>query len=170
MSKLIIRKATLSDAEQLIKYVNTLISEPEICLPLTPGEFNQTVEAEKEILEKYSRSDNSIFLVAAEGNQIVGVLNCKGGDRIRTRHSAEIGISVRSDYRNRGIGTRLLSEAIRWAKSTHILTRLELRVYTRNAPAIHLYAKLGFKVEGHRKNAVYQAGKYEDDFIMALLF
>jgi hypothetical protein len=39
-----------------------------------------------------------------------------------------------------------------------------------NAPAIYLYEKFGFQVEGHRKAAIFLNGIYLNDLIMGLVF
>lgn len=45
--------------------------------------------------------------------------------------------------------------------------RLELTVYTDNEPALRLYKKLGFEIEGtHRKHA-FRDGAYVDSYCMA---
>jgi RimJ/RimL family protein N-acetyltransferase len=76
---------------------------------------------------------------------------------------------VDRDWRNRGVGTALMRRAIEWARGTGVLTRLQLQVFARNAPAIHLYQKLGFQIEGSRRNAILRDGEYIDSLMMALL-
>ena len=164
-----IREAKPSDAKQLIAYVQRLAKEPDIDIPLAPGEFNLTVEEEKQILADRMASDNSIMLVAEVGGQIVGQLGCKGGKRKATRHAVTLGMSVHGGWRNQGIGSALMAQAIKWAKNTGVVTRIELNVFARNEMAIHLYEKFGFQVEGRRCRAVYHDGEYLDDYIMALL-
>lgn len=164
-----IREAQPSDAEQLIAYVQRLSEEPDINIPLAPGEFNLTVEEERDFVADHSASDNSIFLVAEAGSQIVGALNCQGGKRQATRHAVTLGMSVRNGWRNQGIGSALMARAVEWAKNTETVTRIELIVYARNEAAIHLYKKFGFEVEGRRRRTIYQYGEYLDDLVMALL-
>jgi RimJ/RimL family protein N-acetyltransferase len=164
---LIIREARPDDAEQLLAYVEGLTAEPNIDVPLAPGEFNLTIEEERKILADYAASDNSVFLVAEVNGQIVGALNCKGGTRQALRHAATLGISVRNGWRNQGIGHALMARMIEWAQSTGVVKRVELLVYARNTAAIHLYEKFGFEVEGKRRRAVYQNGEYLDGFMLA---
>jgi L-phenylalanine/L-methionine N-acetyltransferase len=47
--------------------------------------------------------------------------------------------------------------------------RLELAVYVDNAPAIALYKKFGFAVEGTRRAAAFRDGAFVDDYVMARL-
>jgi RimJ/RimL family protein N-acetyltransferase len=71
-------------------------------------------------------------------------------------------------YRGRGIGRRLMEEAI--ARAWHAgLERIELEVFASNAPARALYEKLGFVTEGVRRRARKLDGAYDDNVLMALL-
>jgi RimJ/RimL family protein N-acetyltransferase len=169
MDPLIMREAQPSDAAPLLAYVRRLLAEPDINMPLTPGEFNLTVEEEQQLLADFAAAENSIFLIAEVNGQIVGEITCKGGKRQATRHSVILGISVDQAWRHQGIGSALMARAIDWAKQTGIVTRLELQVYARNSRAIWLYEKFGFQVEGRRRQVVYQNGEYLDDLVMALL-
>jgi putative acetyltransferase len=47
------------------------------------------------------------------------------------------------------------------------ITRLELEVYTDNAPAIALYKKFGFEVEGTLREYALRDGQYVDSYLMA---
>jgi RimJ/RimL family protein N-acetyltransferase len=165
---LTIREATRADAESIIIYVQRLIEEPNIGIPLAPEEFNPTLEEEQKTLSDYAVSDNSIFLVAEVDGQIIGVLECKGGKRKATRHVVTLAMSIHKDWRNQGIGSVLMARAIAWAKATGSVKRIELFVYARNTAAIHLYKKYGFEEEGRLRGAIYQDGEYIDDLIMAL--
>lgn len=58
---------------------------------------------------------------------------------------------------------------ISWAKGKG-MHRIELSVATEHKMAIHVYQKMGFKVEGIQKEAYYGSdGKYHDKVIMGLL-
>ena len=165
----IIREAQPDDAEQIIQYIQCLTEEPGIEILLSPGEFTLTKEQEQRILSDFASSDNSVYLVAELGTKIIGTLICNGGTRRAVRHTVSLSMSVAKEWRNKGIGISLLNRAIEWAKNTGIVSRIELDVFARNQPAIHLYRKFGFVDEGRRHNAIYREGKYYDDMLMALL-
>ena len=49
------------------------------------------------------------------------------------------------------------------------LARLELEVYTDNEPAIRLYKKFGFVIEGTLVRFAFRDGQYADGYAMARL-
>ena len=63
----------------------------------------------------------------------------------------------------------MLRQAIDWARQTGIVQRIELEVYAVNKPAIHLYEKFGFEIEGCKRRYIYHRSAYFDLVIMALL-
>ena len=87
----------------------------------------------------------------------------------RLNHIGHIGISVRKQYWGLSIGTRMMLHAIEWAKEKE-LTKLQLQVRTDHVSAIHLYHKLGFKIEGTITRAVRIEGIYFDNYVMGLEF
>lgn len=108
------------------------------------------------------------FVAVSEGN-IVGWCDITSLHRPVFTHSGTLGIGVLASYRGQGIGEALLCTALNQAKSIG-LTRIELIVREKNKPAITLYKKLGFVVEGLHRNAVRIRTEYENHISMALLF
>ncbi len=164
-----IREAHPEDAAKIIAYVNALLEEPESFLELSKGEFTLTVKEEMRFLENCWNSPNSIFIVAAEDEKIVGQLLCNGNTRAKVRHNVVLGMSVDQKYRGKGIGSILIEYAIDWAKGTNIVKRIELLVFKTNNRAIHLYEKYGFVKEGEKQKAVRINGEYINEYIMALM-
>jgi RimJ/RimL family protein N-acetyltransferase len=172
-STTIIREARREDAAQLVEFVTRLSQEKGIYILIQEGEFTMTVEEEADLLESFAATDNMAYFVAEaitkDGGQIVGGLNIRGGKRRSTRHSGMLGISIGAGWRNQGIGSRMMEAAIQWARASGVITRLELMVFAENQPAIHLYEKYGFQVEGQLRKAIYREGAYHDDLVMGLL-
>ena len=166
---IVIREARVTDAEQLLAHVQRLLHEPERTSPLAPNELTLTLEEERQILADYPKTENTVFFVAEVDGVLVGELTCKGGTRQALQHVVTLGMSVSQEWRNRGVGSRLIEQAIAWAQQNRIVTRIELYVYAGNQAAIHLYEKYGFEIEGRRRQAIYQDGTYMDDLIMARL-
>ncbi len=169
MSTVTIREAQPDDAKALLAFVRQTLADPGLDVPLQPDEFDLSVEEEENILAGYVASDNSIMLLAEVDGSVVGQLGLRGSRRRALRHAAELGMTVSREWRDRGIGTALMERAVVWARGGGVLKRIELRVYVRNAPALHLYQKFGFLIEGRRQRAVWQDNEWVDDYIMALL-
>jgi RimJ/RimL family protein N-acetyltransferase len=89
----------------------------------------------------------------------------------RLRHGATLGISVHPEWQGIGLGRRLMSAALDWARTEKAAPRrVELRVLADNARARSLYAAFGFTVEGVRRQAVrLPDGSYVDEVLMAVL-
>ena len=163
-----VRKAICKDAQKMIDYMHEILSEKEICLPLFDEEFQLSEEKETEIIERYNNSNNDIFLVAEYNNEIIGILNSNSNTRKATIHDIGFGMSVRKEYRNKGIGYELLQVFIDWVKSKSHLYVINLTVWKENKNAINLYKKFGFDICGERKLSTYKNGIYHSILVMEL--
>ncbi len=109
-------------------------------------------------------------LVACVDGEVVGNLGLHTfPNRPRRRHAAGIGMAVRDDWQGKGVGTALMQAAVDLADKWLNLSRLELEVYTDNEPAIRLYKKFGFQIEGTGVRADFRDGKFADIYMMARL-
>lgn len=112
-----------------------------------------------------------IGLVAClEDGEVVGQLGLHVfPKKPRRRHAGEIGMAVRDDWQGKGVGSALLEAAIELADRWLDLTRLDLQVFVDNEPAIRLYEKFGFRIEGTLAQYAFRDGQYVDTYIMARL-
>jgi putative acetyltransferase len=134
------------------------------------GTIGVPFSSPQEVREELARDgDGSFPLVACAGEEVVGHLTLSVYMNPRTRHSGHFGIAVRDDWQGRGVGTALMEACLDLADNWLNLTRLDLRVYVDNAPAIALYEKFGFEIEGTHKSFAYRDGGYVDAHIMARL-
>jgi putative acetyltransferase len=81
----------------------------------------------------------------------------------------QLGMAVRDDWQGKGVGTALMQAAIDLADKWLNLSRLELEVYTDNEPAVRLYQKFGFEIEGTAIQYAFRDGQYVDLYLMARL-
>jgi ribosomal protein S18 acetylase RimI-like enzyme len=166
MSPITVREATPKDAAALLEHLKELTAEPGINIPLGPDEVTTTLEQEKSLLSEIANSPNAIMLVGEADGAIVGELSLRAiSPRRAVKHVATLGMSVKQAWRGKGVGRSLLADAIAWAPSAGI-KRIELYVYARNAPAIALYEKFGFAIEGRRKAFIREGNEYLDDLVM----
>ncbi|HEX5063895.1 MAG TPA: GNAT family N-acetyltransferase [Kofleriaceae bacterium] len=164
-----VREATPADAAALLAHLKALAAEPGINIPLAADEITTTLEQEKALLADIADSERAIMLIAQAEGQLVGELSLKSiSPRRAVRHVATLGMSVKQDWRSKGVGRALMSAVLEWAPTAGI-KRIELYVYCRNAPALALYERFGFVVEGRRKAFIREGDEYLDDFVMAKL-
>jgi ribosomal protein S18 acetylase RimI-like enzyme len=161
-----VREARSADAVWYVNHVRALLAEPGVPVPLRPDEYLVTPEQQAELLAG-AAARGDLYLIAEIHGAPVGELNLRRGNRAAFKHSAVLGMSVASPWRNRRIGSLLMEHAIGWARSNDKLRRIELYVYESNEPAIRLYERFGFCVEGRRRSAVRVGERYIDDLMMA---
>jgi putative acetyltransferase len=159
---LVVRRCEPEDYEA----VHRVYSSPQAMA----GTLGVPFSSAHEVREELAREREGNFpLVACVGEEVVGQLTLMVYMDPRTRHSGHFGIAVRDDWRGRGVGTALMEACLDLADNWLGLTRLDLRVYVDNEPAIALYEKFGFEVEGTHKLFAFRNGEYVDAHVMARL-
>ena len=109
-------------------------------------------------------------LVACVETEVVGHLGVETlPHKVRRRHAGQLGMAVRDDWQGKGIGTALMQAAVDLADKWLNLRRLELEVFTDNEPAIRLYTKFGFQIEGTLAGFAFREGQFVDVYTMARL-
>lgn len=99
---------------------------------------------------------------------VAGHLELRGG-RIKAEfHRAVLAIGLLAPYRGQGLGRRLLDTAIAWAEDEAGLSYLDLGVFVGNDRARKLYERVGFVVQGIRRDAFRVDGIVIDDIPMTL--
>lgn len=107
-------------------------------------------------------------LVAILDDQVVGDIGLTR-HAARRAHIGSFGMGVHDAFRGRGIGSALLGEIVAIADHWYNLKRLEMTVYADNEPALALYRKFGFEVEGTLRNFAFREGAFVDALTMARL-
>jgi ribosomal protein S18 acetylase RimI-like enzyme len=107
-------------------------------------------------------------LVATCADRVVGWCDVNPSERPTMRHCGVLGIGLLGEYRERGLGKKLMLMTLE-AAYTFGLTRVELSVRHDNARALGLYRKVGFEIEGQKRRAVLVDGVYHDLIVMGLL-
>ncbi|HEY8382986.1 MAG TPA: GNAT family N-acetyltransferase [Microvirga sp.] len=124
----------------------------------------QTIEETRKFLE--SRPPGHVGIAAVLDGRVVGTA---GFERLpgRRGHTAYLGMGVRDDCVGQGVGTALLRALIDTADNWLNLRRLELTVFVDNAPAIALYERHGFVIEGTLRDYAFRDGAFVDAYTMA---
>ena len=163
MPDILIRRATTDDAVALVR----LFSAPRamwgtLQVPYTSEEARRRRLADP--------PEGTYPLVAEVDGEVVGQLTLHSNPtRPRRAHAGALGMAVRDDWHGRGVGTALMAACLDLADNWLNLTRVELDVYTDNEPALRLYKKFGFEIEGTLRRYAYRDGEWVDAYFMARL-
>lgn len=160
-SKIIIRRTEPGDYEALAR----ILAGPRAVWGTLQLPY-PSVEAWRKRLEE--PAEGYFSLVACVGEDVVGQLGLHTFPTLpRRRHVAELGMAVRDDWQGKGVGSALMQATVDLADKWLNILRLELQVYTDNEPAVALYKKFGFVIEGTLKCFAYRDGQYIDAYTMA---
>ena len=163
----VIRRAIKSDAKGLLEYLNIIGGESDFLTFGAEG-VDITLEEEEVFIENNMKQDNGLFIVVEIEGRIVGNLSFTGGEKPRTRHAGEFGVSVLKEFWGQGIGKELIKYLIDWAKDTGVVTKINLKARKDHIRGIKLYKSLNFVEEGIQTRDFLIDGKYYDSLIMGL--
>lgn len=164
---LVLRPVRPEDAEALLAATR----DPEnMRLTGTVGSF--TVEQLRRHYENVARDDDryDFAITAADDPQShwLGEAVLKNIDRVNRCAGFRISLGGSAQY-GRGLGTRATHLVLDFAFGTLDLHRVELEVYDFNPRARHVYEKVGFVVEGVRRDALWWDGAWHGAVMMAIL-
>ncbi|CAG0934106.1 phosphinothricin acetyltransferase [Planctomycetaceae bacterium] len=161
-----IRSAERKDAQAMIDHARANLREGHGNVTL-PSEFKLTVADEIKWIKEHREKRDWLTIVAEVDGKLIGMLNFKAELRKRLAHRGMFGISIRKQWRGRGVGEAVLRALLDWATKNPRIEKVSLAVLADNANAIALYRKLGFIEEGRRVCEIKVAkGKYVDDLLM----
>ena len=145
---IVIRAATLSDARAL-NALTREVFETSAHLITTPDEFEEFSDADQRArIEAYANTPGHLLLVAQAGGELVGALDFQNGWRRRNAHRGDLGLSVHSAWRGRGVGSALMTAFVCWVIDHEFIEVINLDVLEGNDAALALYKKMGFKESG----------------------
>src|SRR5271155_3692886 len=113
------------------------------------------------------RLRNSQVFGAFRSTDLLGIAGFVIREGEKERHKGLlVGMYVRPDSRNAGVGRQLVEAVIDHARDQ--VEVIQLSVVSGNERARRLYASLGFVEYGVEKNSLKQDGRYYDEILMAL--
>jgi L-amino acid N-acyltransferase YncA/predicted O-methyltransferase YrrM len=137
---MIIRDAVEADLPAIVEIYNATVPTRMVTAELEPT----TVEARLPWFREHSQ-EHYPFWVAESGGHVIGWLDFKKFlPRCAYRGTAEISVYVDEKFRRRGVGQRLLEQAIARAPSLG-MTALVGLIFGHNEPSLKLFEHLGFE-------------------------
>lgn len=151
------------------------IAREHVYTLMTPAEMQEACERMPRKLPETLQRDDALYLIAlplrpdgSEAGEVIADFTIKAHDYERMAHVTTLGIETAAAYRGVGLGDAIMRIAMQWALARPTLRRVELWVYAANTPAIALYRKHGFEIEGTRRCAMqWKPGEWHDDHLMA---
>jgi RimJ/RimL family protein N-acetyltransferase len=159
-----IRRAEAGDAGALVELAEAVGGEEGRWILAT--DTWRSVSEERRYLKTVLHHPDAAVLVALDDGRVVGRLSLSRDPHPASHHVADLGLMVAESHRRRGIGKRLLEEAVTWARGAGI-RKLELHVFPWNESALRLYESFGFEREGYRRRHYVRGDELVDAILMA---
>lgn len=161
-----LRRARPDDAPAFAR----MMAVPEVYANLMQLPFPDAEVWRTRLAAQQASDKGEMHLVADVGGEVVGSAGLHPvSPALRRRHAMTLGMSVDRAWQGRGVGSALMEALCMVADRWLGVLRLELTVFADNAPALALYRKFGFEVEGLHRGYALRDGEYADAYVMARL-
>jgi L-amino acid N-acyltransferase YncA len=158
---MIIRDAVEADLPAIIRIYNATVPTRMVTAELEPT----TVEARLPWFREHSSEQYPFWVAESEGRVIAWLDFKKFLPRAAYRGTVEISVYVDEKFRHRGIGQRLLEQAIARAPSLGITALVGL-IFGHNEPSLKLFQRLGFERWGFLPGVAQLDGVERDLVVM----
>lgn len=138
-----LRLATAADLPRIVEIYNATIASRRATADLEPV----TVDERRPWFEAHDPSSRPLYVREREGRVVAWVSFESFYGRSAYRHTAEVSVYVDGEYRARGLGRTLLTDALRKAPALGIRTLVGY-VFAHNEPSLRLLRSLGFSEWG----------------------
>lgn len=115
----------------------------------------------------YSATEINLAICLRANGEHIGNIYLREIDWVSRRASLGIFIGAH-EHRGNGYGQEALRQLLAHAFTDLQLNRIYLEVLADNAPAIKLYERCGFCIEGRLRKHVFKNGSYKDVLIMGI--
>jgi ribosomal protein S18 acetylase RimI-like enzyme len=161
----VIRRLDESDVEEFIR----IRGEALRCEPHSFGSSYEEFQQNTHELKGRLKSEPDTFVLGCFAPHLAGIVGFMRQKNLKSRHKGLIwGMYVGADYRGRGLGRRLMEEAIVQCRTMAGVEDINLTVVTSNAAARQLYLSLGFTIYGVEERALKLNSIYMDEELMSL--
>jgi len=164
-----IRLSDINDSESFAKFISALDSEAHYIL-YDPDERKMDNDKAKIFLTRISReSKSAVFFALNESNEIVGFICGEVSNLNRVSHIMRVNIGVLKQYYRFGLGILLTNRLLEYAKMNEI-SRAEASIIKNNTLSLNLAKRVGFEIEGIKRNSIKIGSVYYDEYFLSKLF
>lgn len=164
--KIALRTPRWEDLDDLLELINSIVDEGAEIGRAEKVSRDEEIDWFSGLMARLERG-RSFFLVAEVKGRIIASsdINRQNGFQ---KHVGVVGIVIKKDFRELGIGTAMLLVLIEQAQKMGMKI-LTLTAFASNKRAIHVYEKVGFLQTGMIPKKHLKQGKYIDEVIMTKL-
>jgi len=122
---------------------------------------------EEGVLLRHNELETRLFFVACVDNEVVGWVHIDHPEVEKLRHTAELTVGVLEEYRDQGLGNRLLERGLEWA-ATHDYEKVYQSIPASNDPAIEFLEANGLEIEAIREDHYKIDDEYIDEVMLGI--
>jgi RimJ/RimL family protein N-acetyltransferase len=148
--------------------LNPLFIDPDVLAGVGSVRFGQPVAGFREFLEAGASPQAAFFAIETLTDR-TPIGGCGLMDVEPWSRRASLGIWIGKPYWKLGYGTDATRTICRFGFRQMNLHRIELNVFAWNARAIRAYEKVGFVLEGTRREDAFAGGTHVDALLMGVL-
>ena len=162
--KIILRTTRWEDLDDLLELINSLVEEGAEIEFETKKTREEEVDWLSRTIAQLEKGEALNIVVEVDGKIVASSGITKRRFPCET-HVGDLGVLIKSGYRDMGIGTEIMKTLIDQA---HLIALkiLTLTVFATNKRAIHVYEKVGFKETGRIPKGIYRNEQFLDRVIM----
>lgn len=157
-----IRYPEVSDAEGMMKLINSLVDENAMVSNSERKTFEEELEWLADDVVSIEKGEKTKLVLTIDGE----IMGYSGVSWTKENHVASFNIALKKPARGRGLGERLMKVVVDESYDRMGYSILKLRVYGSNTPAVNLYKKLGFKEAGRIPDGLEKDGEFFDEVVM----
>ena len=125
---------------------------------------------EKSWVEKtiFDSKDLKLAVCLKENNKYIGNVYMTDINMINRSCHSHVLIGDK-DYWGKGYAREALMLAIDYMFKERNIHRIQANILESNTASLRMHEKCGYKIEGILRDAVYKAGKYQNQYVLSLL-
>lgn len=144
-------------------YNNELITRYAVLDYLRPLSYEKV----KKMIESWCTSNYQKHFIIKESNKNIGLAQIFDIDVVNRK--CQLGILIFPEHIGNGNGTIVLKKLIDICFYDLNLHKIEVDILSDNERSVHLFEKMGFKIEGKRLKSIFKEGRYIDLALYGLI-
>lgn len=164
--KVILRAPKWEDLDDLLEMINSLVEEKADIVRTEKVSREDEIDWLSGVLRRLEKEEVAYVVAEVDGRVIANSeIGRRGGYE---QHVGVIGIAIRRDFRDIGVGTEIMKALTDQGRAWGLKV-LMLNVFATNKRAAHVYEKVGFVQTGCIPKKFLRDGEYIDEQIMTMM-